>query len=223
MYRLIFLVILTGLGACAQVPKQSVQLSATVGRDIAEIERSHRAMINLYYDQLERAINRFVDEVYVPFQISETLKDPEVGGELIKAMQEAGAAGADDQTKKDTFEAIGFYFLSTRANIEEFRESRLKPVREQRKALLQRVDEAYSRVKEGNSIVTGYLSSLVQVTDEQNKLLASVGLPNIQTTIAENADQLSQRLDTITTKVRTGKEKLGQAVEDGKALLKEIK
>ena len=63
------------LGACAQVPKESVELSATVGRDIAEIRKSHIALVDLYYAALFTDINKFVDDVYLPFQIHKTLTD----------------------------------------------------------------------------------------------------------------------------------------------------
>src|SRR5436305_300220 len=74
---ILFFVTLGLLSGCAQIPKESIQLSATVGRDVAEIERSHRALVRIHYDGLERSINRFVDEVYAPYQIGETLKKPE--------------------------------------------------------------------------------------------------------------------------------------------------
>lgn len=58
------------LGGCAQVPKESVELSNTVGRDISAIQVSHLALINLYFDDKVALINRWVDQVYAPSQIT---------------------------------------------------------------------------------------------------------------------------------------------------------
>lgn len=218
--------VLVVLAACAQVPKESVELSNTVGRDIAEIERSHRAFINLYYDQMERSANRFVDEVYMPYLIGETLKDPEVGGALAEAINEAGQPGANEQTKKDTFEAMGYYFMSTRTNIEEFRNKILAPLQSQRREILLALEAAYLRVKEGNATVTAYLASVVKVTNEQNKLLAKAGLPDLQSQIAEKADKFNKEIGALNEEAQSIKDKLKDTdklksvVEKGKQLLK---
>ena len=220
MRALVVLTIAITVTACAQVPKESVQLSATVGRDVAEIERSHRSLVNSYYDNVERSINRFVDQVYAPYQISQTLEDPNVGGVLASAIEEAAKPGADAKTKKDTFDAIGYYFLSTRDNIEQFRAGLLKPIKEQRASLLKHLDDAYLRVQNGNSIVTGYLSSVVKLTEEQNKLLAQAGLPDLGSGIAQKADKLSQELGQVEGQVRTGKMGLDTAVKAAEELIK---
>lgn len=214
---------LATLAGCAVVPRESVELSATVGRDIAEIERSHRALVRIYYDQMEAAVNRFVDEVYAPYQIGETLKDPGVGGALSVAIEEAGSLGATDNAKQVAFDAIGYYLLGTRENVEGFRRELLQPLLAQRDTLLLRLDEAYQRVQEGNSTVTGYLASVVKVTDEQNRVLAQIGLPDLQSEMTGRADSLSRGLEAATTRAREGKEGLDQAIEDGRRLLNEFK
>jgi len=219
MRATILAAITIGLAACAQVPKESVELSATVGRDVAEIERSHRALVNIYYDKLEQSINRFVDQVYLPYQIGKTLEDPNVGGALSQAIQEAGQPNADDKTKKDTFEALGYYFLTTRGNVEMFRANRLKPLREQREVLLKRLDEAYRRVQNGNSIVTGYLASVVKISEEQNKILGKVGLPDLQDNIGQKADKLSQDLGKVADQVQAGKLRVNAAVQQADKLI----
>jgi hypothetical protein len=220
--------LLVVLAACAQVPKETVELSNTVGRDIAEIERSHRAFVNLYYDQMERSANRFVDEVYMAYLIGETLKDPEVGGALAEAIKEAGQPGANDQTKKDTFEAMGYYFISTRTNIENFRKKTIAPLQSQRREILQAIEAAYLRVKEGNSTVTAYLASVVKVTDEQNKLLAKAGLPDLQSQIATKADKFNKEIGALNEEAGAIKDKLKDTdklksvVEKGQKILDEL-
>lgn len=51
------------LVGCAQIPKESVELSSTVGRDVSAIQVSHLTLINIYFDDKEAMINKWVDQV----------------------------------------------------------------------------------------------------------------------------------------------------------------
>jgi hypothetical protein len=109
-----------------------------------------------------------------------------------------------------------------RGNIEKYRAELLQPVRDQRDRVLQQLDIAYRQVQNGNAIVTGYLASVAKITEEQNKLLAQVGLPNLQAEIGTEADKLSQELSTVNVQVHTGEMKLTNAVEQGKTLIEKF-
>ena len=69
MIRILVIIMALGLGACAQVPRESVELSATVGRDIQKAHESHLALAKVLFDRMKSDVNRFVDEEYAPFQI----------------------------------------------------------------------------------------------------------------------------------------------------------
>jgi hypothetical protein len=71
------------IGGCAMVPKESVELSTTVGRDIASVHEAHRNLANALFGRMKQDVNRFVDDVYAPFQIQFVLASQ-------KRLQEAG-------------------------------------------------------------------------------------------------------------------------------------
>jgi hypothetical protein len=48
-FRLLAILCLLLYTGCAQVPKQSVELSATVGRDIAQVYKAHRELVVILY------------------------------------------------------------------------------------------------------------------------------------------------------------------------------
>jgi hypothetical protein len=73
--RIIGLLFIAG---CAQVPKESVELSATVGRDIAELHEVHRETARLLFRQMRDDVNQFVDEVYRPYIISSQMEDQQL-------------------------------------------------------------------------------------------------------------------------------------------------
>ena len=50
-----------GLGACDLVPQEAVELSNTVGRDLEEVHRAHRALAELHFQRIEDDINNFID------------------------------------------------------------------------------------------------------------------------------------------------------------------
>ncbi|WDP86961.1 MAG: hypothetical protein HUN05_19035 [Desulfobacter sp.] len=51
------------LSSCASVPKASIELANTVGRDLEEVHRAHRALASLLFDIMEKDINKFIDEI----------------------------------------------------------------------------------------------------------------------------------------------------------------
>jgi hypothetical protein len=72
--RFIVLLVLMIPVACAQVPKESVELSATVGRDVAEVYIAHRELAVILYERIENDVNKFVDDIYAPYQIRKLLQ-----------------------------------------------------------------------------------------------------------------------------------------------------
>jgi hypothetical protein len=93
--------IMTG---CAQVPKQAVELSATVGRDLVEMKHSHTALVKLYYDGLINDVNQFIDDVYLPYQIQKTLSDDMIRDDMLASIVKASQSSASGKTQIEAFE-----------------------------------------------------------------------------------------------------------------------
>lgn len=118
---------------CAQVPKESVELSATVGRDIAEVYRAHRELAVLFYKLIKGDINEFVDEVYGPYQINKLLlgeqKDFQEGKEsLFFALNNAVNKPDNSSAQKDALDSMDVFVQVMRADIESYRMELLNPV-----------------------------------------------------------------------------------------------
>jgi len=58
------LVLLVGSTGCSTVPKEAIELSNTVSRDLEEVHRSHHALAELHFDKIIAEVNLFVDETY---------------------------------------------------------------------------------------------------------------------------------------------------------------
>jgi hypothetical protein len=188
-------VIAVALSGCAQIPRESVELSNTVGRDVSAIEVSHLALIKLYFDDKEARINQWVDQVYAPSQITAVVGNAAIRAELETAINNA-AAGQNQDVLVKRFNSV---ITLIRDDVEKTRGQLMSPIESARADTLTRVQAAYTQVQLGNSIVTGYLSSLVKVTDTQNQLLAGAGLSDTENQLSADMISLSENLDKALT------------------------
>lgn len=183
------------LAGCAQVPKESIELSSTVGRDINAIQVSHLALINLYFDDKEALINRWIDQVYAPSQITAVVGNAAIRAELETAISNAASGKNQDVLIKRLDSVITLI----RNDVEKTRKELLSPVQSARNNTLTKVQATYTQVQQGNNIVIGYLSSLIKVTDTQNELLAKTGLSDIGNQLSADMVSLSEDLDHALT------------------------
>lgn len=187
---------------CAQVPEQSVELSATVGRDVAAIKESHIALVNIYYDNLITNINQFVDDVYLPYQIQKTLEDGDIREPLMDSIQNASRPDDSGKEQKNAFEFLKIFHTIVYTEVEDYRKLKLAPVLKQKQDLLTNIDKAYSQVLYANQIVTGHLSSIVKVHDAQNEFLAEFDIHDLRTTLGTDAATLNSKIVELTDKAK---------------------
>lgn len=195
-FRLSLIVVFAiALVGCAQIPKESVELSNTVGRDISAIQVSHLALIKLYFDDKEVLINRWVDQVYAPSQITAVINVPEIRSDLETVIKETAAG----QNQEKLIKKFGSVITLIHKDVEKTRKELLTPVQSAREDTLTKVQAAYNQVQLGNNIVTGYLSSLVKITDTQNELLSKAGLGDVRDQLSTGMVNLSDGLDKALT------------------------
>lgn len=220
-----FIIIVFLLSACAQVPKESVELSTTVGRDIAEMHRSHKALAIIIYDRIKKDVNRFVDDVYSPYQIREQLRadydDFKSGGEdsLFAVINKAVKQPDDNQAQKDTLPYMQTFLEVVRGDIESFRKELLDPVLKQEKELLSAIDRSYNQIHYANSIVTGHLASIVKVHDAQDEVLKEFGAEGLRKEIGTTLAETSRKVSEITNQA----EKLDVKMADMEDKIKDWK
>lgn len=211
--------------ACAQVPKESVDLSATVGRDLLVLQDSHRKSVLFLFDELRADVNEFVDEVYVPYQVRKTLEQDKAdfdSGEfditLFGAFTSAAASGASDEEVQEAWQVMHIYVEEMQREIEWYRETLLDPIDAQEREILTDIEESYARVHYANSIVTGHLQSVVKVHDAQQRIADALGVKDLRArsgaAIAEGSTEVSGLLE----KARKGEEAFDDAEEFSKKL-----
>ena len=179
------LVLLVGI-SCAQVPKESVELSATVGRDLAVVHQAHRDMAIMMFARMKMDVNRFVDEVYAPFQVRFVMNEEWAKAQsadsvvqstaILLGINSAFAPGADAGLQAAVLEGMSILVDGLRADIESMRKELLDPLDAQESELIGSIDRAYNQLHYANSIVTGHLSSVAEVHETQAELLEAIGV-----------------------------------------------
>lgn len=198
---LLFIIAL--ITSCAVVPKESVELSATVGRDVVSVYQAHKELATILFTRMKKDVNTFVDDVYAPYQIGKLLEmdfaDANSGefesmtGSIIDA-----AKNSSDSTKQK--QAIGFMkdFVSVvYEEVETYRNILLAPIEEQELEVMAAIDRSYNQIIYANSIVTGHLASVRKVHDAQEDILNKFGVENLRTETAQKLSDYSVGVDKI--------------------------
>ncbi len=202
--------------ACAQVPRESVELSTTVGKDLVEVHKAHRELAELMFQGMRDDVNRFVDEVYAPFQIQFVIdaeqekatssSDAVRKMSLLAAMGVAFAkppADEDEETRakranlqKQVLEKLGVLVSGIEQDIEDMRRELLQPLEAQRAEVIGSIDRNYQRIHYANSVVMGHLSTVVKVHDAQEEALNAIGIEGLRekagTSLARTSNQVGE-------------------------------
>lgn len=215
-FRSLFVLLFIGsAAACAQVPRESVELSATVGRDVARLHRSHRELATVLYARIKADVNRFVDEVYAPYQIrrllvAEQADHLEGSANSLFAVLESARRSDDASAQRNALAAMEIFTRVVRSDVEAYRADRLAPILQQEAELLAAIDRSYNQVHYANSIVTGHLASVVEVHDAQDAILREFGAEGVRERVGEH---LASASATVAKLVEDGKRIEGDVAE----------
>jgi hypothetical protein len=196
--------------SCARPPQESVELSVTVGRDIAQAHQSHRQLAVILYSRIKKDVNRFVDDVYAPYQIHNLLKaDQEdfMAGNLdtlFAALDAAIKRPDKPDVQKTALDAMNVFLQVVRADIESYRRERLAPVLSQEQKVLSTIDRSYNQIHYANSIVTGHLASMMRVYDTQEEVLKEFGLGGLHEEISQRLARTSNSVAEFVEQARKG-------------------
>jgi len=224
----VFLILLT-IFACAQVPKESVELSSTLGRDLASVHKAHRELAQVLFARMRRDVNRFVDDVYAPVQIRNAMdrqnqlarsSNPEDQKKsLLLAINAAFKPDASPQLQAAVLKGMGSMVRKIRADVESMRKELLDPLDAQETEVLGSIDRAYQQLHYANSIVTGHLSAVVKVHETQAELLQAIGVErDLRKEVGENLAKASDKIGALVEAAEKADVKLDKVEENARKL-----
>ena len=216
-------------GGCAQVPKESVELSTTVGRDLAVTQQAHVELATLLFQRMKDDVNRFIDNTYAPYQIRAAMErqkqladsnDPKLRRiSLLLAINAAFKPGASEDLQAKTLKGMEILISHIRKDVEKMRAELLVPLNEQEQEVIGSINRAYQQMHYANSIVTGHLASVVKVHDAQNDLLMEFGVErDLRKEIGEGIAAASEEISAIVESAEKAGSKLEGAEEKAKSL-----
>jgi len=194
-------------GGCASIPKETVLLSQTIGKDLQVLHRSHQNMVEFHFRKIKTDIHTFVDDVYAPFVIHFVLNkelqsfkkgDASLYGTIEDAGQKEGQLESEN-----AINAMADFQNAARKQIERKRNDLLSPIDKQEAEMVKAINQSYEQVSYANTTVTSYLKSLRKLKDTQDEALSVVGLDGIDSLITHSLVDLSDQVDLL---VKKGKE-----------------
>jgi hypothetical protein len=206
---------------CARVPPQAVILSRTVGERLPDIQASHEAFVSAYFEVSRQRVQDFLDERWIPIFLGNFVADSQLmeklesvkhftdqeNARLQTKLQGAGISG-DEQAKviKAVNDALGdpdrgklvlLFSDSALKQIELKRKALLDPIDAQERATLNELRQNYAQIEQAQSTVTAHLSSIQKVTNEQDQVMARLGLLKTRDEIIDKALASNQEIMSI--------------------------
>lgn len=229
MKQLSIIIITALMYGCASISPESVQLSATLGNDLQSLHKSHKALVTIYYAKIKDQINEFVDDIYMPYLLSEALKiemeDFKNGDESLPGLINSAAKGDNDVAAKEVLYYMQDFIQFATEDIQAMRNELLNPINTQEKELLLKVDNAYLNAIYANATLTAHLKSIRRVKETQSEALELIGLENVHETITNYALKASEIVKnaTITArKVDKSSDEVLQKIEELKQKLNNL-
>jgi hypothetical protein len=180
------------LSGCAQVPKESVELSATISRDLQDLQQSHRQSVDLLFDRDVERINNYIDTVATPAFISAAIK--KLGPEIAQDLANATKPNASPEERKRAFDRMALVVKEVTDRLAKQRKELIFPLEAVRKETLTELDRAYAEIQRANTVVTAHLSSVVKVHSVQDDLLAKAGLKEFRSKVGDEALKANSRV-----------------------------
>ena len=217
----LLLICLFTIGGCVRVPPQAVVLSRTVGERLPDLQASHEAFVSAYFQVSRERIQDFLDQRWIPTFLGKFVAESKLMDQLenvkhftdqqntaLQAKLQSAGISSDEQAKviKAVNDAFGdpdrgklvlLFSESALKQIELKRKALLDPIDAQERSSLEELRRDYAQLEQAQATVTAHLSSIQKVTDEQNQVLARLGLLKSRDAIIDKALQTNQQIMSI--------------------------
>jgi hypothetical protein len=206
--KIAVIVMIIGYLGCARVPKEVVELSYTVGKDINAVHVSYRQLIKNYFDNLRKQAEDFVDNQWAPAMLKRAIEKTE----LAKKIQEFEPKQVLDYLQAWTAAAI--------KRIQGKKDELLTPINEDERKLLAEVDDAFAKLTFANAVITQHLNSIRKVKELQDDVLSALGLKDLRDKIDNGMADASKKMQGMIDEIKKREDLLDTAKKDIEGLFK---
>lgn len=196
---------------CQTVPKEVVELSYVMGKDLESINTSYDKLIHQYYENLRDQRRAYLDDIWYPRFITNWRDE----GQLVAIAKEERIwseakqeliyvrAGSEPMESLATLNDWLTYALYA---YEEKESTLLSPLNNDEEHLRGLVNQAFINITRANATITAHLNSLREVQEVQDEVLKALNLKELR-------DEINNQLINASQKAKTGLEKVKEADE----------
>ena len=184
------------IASCVSIPKETIELSQTLGNDLKVLQTSHRNTVTIYYQKIKDNISTFIKDVYAPYIINFVLKKElssyKNGQESIFTSLNNAAKNSDISSTEKVTKDMQDFLSAADKQIKRKTAELMNPIVSQETDLLLKIDKAYQNAMYANSTITAYLSSIRKVKETQQEALSMIGLKGIDSLVTTKLLKLSE-------------------------------
>lgn len=171
--------------ACAEIPKEVVELSYGMGQDLNAVHQSYRELITSRFEDFRRQRLEYVNNRWAPEFIRGWVKKGRLvevaKGEVVFSTELNDFVRPDpDRAEQQMLRTVNLWSRTAIAKIEEKKKSLIDPLNADEKELLATVDTAFERLYIANTTITAHLNSIREVKEVQDDALKALNLKELQ-------------------------------------------
>jgi hypothetical protein len=195
------LAIISLLTACVTIPPEAPELSTELGKRISAIESSNITLLNRFFDQKRREVDKFIEDEWIPIFANEFFSND--------VISEAWNTIVSENNKKQRLMFLVKTGPKLQTKINEKRLELVQPLDALERRIEKGIREEYSQVKSMNNSITSFLLSAAKVAENRNRYLEMAGVTDKR--IGQLIDQTDDAVSDLLRKGKDTKSKVDRA------------
>lgn len=177
------------LTSCASVPKESIEMSANLDRQLCALQQANEVLISKVYEEKTRQMTEYLDSIWFHAYLKGLFGKPEIQELWNEAVESEDMTVRTEVTAFITREAIDRY--------NEERELLLKPIAAEKDSMIALHAAEYNKARSMNNAMGRLLESQYEVRSTYYRMLPEGQAERLDTVLHNSLSRLDGRLRQI--------------------------
>ncbi|UXI04659.1 hypothetical protein [Photobacterium sp. TY1-4] len=196
-----------GLSACtATVPKEVVELSYQMEKDLVGVEKTYITLVKQHVSVLKKQREDYLNNEWVPAMLEDWITEgklvPMAKGEVIYDDLSGDFITTPSPNRRAQLRSIVEWSHAAVEAIESKRRELIQPLEEAESSLIEDIERSFDLLHLGNQTISAHLNSIREVQDVQNELLEKAGWDGLRSDINQKLSDLSVKASEGLDEVR---------------------
>lgn len=201
--RPMLIVCLMFISGCVSIPPEAPELSAELGKRISAIEQANITLLNRFFEQKRREVDRFIETEWTPALAENVFSKPAVADAWDYIVH------TDDRHERLKFLTKAGPKLQKAIN--QKRLELIQPLDELERHIEGQIREEYHQARSINSTLTSFLASASEVAENRNRYLSMMDIEQPQ--LDSWLDETDNVVSGLVRKANDGRDKYARAEE----------